>query len=133
MSHWSGRGFRMRLRVVKLLFKYSLTLCRVADADQGKTAANFPSWILGGCRLVHARRNTAHHFPPEHAGFVEYENLRVLQICLQVHELLGVLQFLEQPWVKPLDETVYGSGVEADVERRGASGGCHSDELANEA
>ena len=67
------------------------------------------------------------------SSIVEYENLRVLQICLQVHELLGVLQFLEQPWVKPLDETVYGSRVEADVERRGASGGCHSDELANEA
>ena len=28
---------------------------------------------------------------------------------------------------------MYGSRVEADVERRGTSGGCHSDELANEA
>ena len=84
LCRWSGRGFGMRLRVVKLLLKDSLTLCRVTDADQRKAASNLPSWILGGCRLVHARRNTTHHFPPEQAGFVEYENLRVLQICLQV-------------------------------------------------
>ena len=116
LLHGVAARFLVWLQVVHLLIKESLTLRRIADADQRHAAQRVLEKVAVCNGLLHASINTAHHFASDHADLVKNEKLRVREVRLELGQMLVVCNVCKERWIKPMYETVDRRRVKANIE-----------------
>ena len=107
--------FLVRHRVVNLLIVNGFALGWITDGNTRHTTKFFAFGVAMSTRLIQARIDTTHHLPTDHADFVEKDELCIFQLVLQLVQRFA-LQPMEVRWLKPVDETMHGGGIEPQIE-----------------
>ena len=120
--------FLVRLAVVHLLIRDRFALRGVADAHAGDAAESLARCVPRTLRLTEPAVYAAHKLASDHADLVQEEQERFSESLLQRVQLVSIEPSERLAQVTMVDQTVYRSRVEAQVESRRTCGCGNLDE-----